>query len=86
MREKFREHPTPSFWRMRGQCCVFMEVVNILADDGQSAELTVSWYRQLSRDYRLMATENIRIRMSDYPMWVTYQPNGNKVGYENRPE
>lgn len=64
------------FWRQQGDCCIFAEVHEILSDDGKTAELRLSWCRQLGSGWKVLGTENTRIRERDYPTWVTYFPRG----------
>lgn len=67
------------FWRERGDCCLFFEQLAVLNDDGECAELTVSWCKQLDKGWKKLGTENIRIRSTEYPKWGTYFPRGDDL-------
>ena len=77
---KFRTAPF-KFWRQRGDCCLFFEVLEVLHDDGDTAELKVAWCRQNDRSYRVLAVENTRIQKKDYINWVSYLPRGERFVY-----
>lgn len=69
------------FWRQRGDCCLFMEILHVVSDDENMITLTVSWYRQLNDMYRFLGTENIRIRSKEYDNWTAYNPRGEVITY-----
>ena len=69
------------FWRQRGDCCIFIEVLEVLSDDGETAELKVSWNRQLDTYWRVLSVEHFRVRSRDYGAWTTYHPRGDKRTY-----
>lgn len=67
------------FWRERGNCCTFIERIEVISDDGKTAELKVSWCHQLNKGWRKIGKEHIRIRERDYPNWMTYFPRGDEA-------
>lgn len=69
------------FWRQRGDCCIFFEVVQTLFDDGETAEIVIRWCRQLDRDYRVLAEESKRITAREYQDWTSYYPRGEAIKY-----
>lgn len=67
------------FWRYRGDCCMFMEILAVISDDGETAELRVSWNKQMDKGWKPLGAENIRVRASEYSSWVSCQPRGIKL-------
>lgn len=75
---KFANH---KYWRHRGDCCDFLEVLEVLSDNGEEAELVVSWNNQLHKSWRtLVSRMNIRIMKNDYRNWRAIIPRGVYVG------
>lgn len=68
-----------NFFRQFGDCCMFIEIDSIISDDGQTAELVVTWNRQLSHGWKPVSKENIRVRESDYKKWTHHFPRGDKI-------
>lgn len=75
---KFHRSP---FWRMRGVCGTFLVVLEVVHDDGKTAELKVGWGFQKQHGWKILSTENIRIREREYSWWTPHQPKGEKIGY-----
>lgn len=73
---KFIDHSQMRFWRQRGDCCLFFEVIEVLSDTGFTAELKVTWHKQLDKGWRKLVTENTKIREREYANWNTYYPRG----------
>jgi hypothetical protein len=67
------------FWRQFGDCCMFLEVLEVLDDTGETAELKVAWKKQLDKGFKHLAVENIKVRPRDYPRWVSYFPRGDDL-------
>lgn len=69
-----------NFWKHRNVCCEFIEVVAIISDDGETAELRAALNEQLNNGYvTLVSNYNFRVSKKDYPKWQSYSPRGNKL-------
>jgi len=69
-------HLQSRYWRQRGECCIFIQLLDVLSDDGKTAELRVKWCRQLDKGWRALGVENTRVRERDYASWSTHFPRG----------
>lgn len=69
------------YWRQKGDCCLFIEILEIIEDTESMTTLRVSWNRQLHDMWRVLGTENIRVRQKEFQNWVTYNPRGGKIEY-----
>ena len=58
---------------------MFIEVHEVITDDSVTAELKVSWCRQLDKGWKVLSTENIRVRAHEYRKWVRYHPRGEAI-------
>jgi hypothetical protein len=52
------------------------KTLEVLADDGVSAELKVQWCKQGTDSWSAGAVENIRILPGEYPFWRQHYPRG----------
>ena len=67
------------YWRQQGDCLLFVRLLDVLSDDGKTAELVVEWCRNLHKGWRSIGKQKIRVRERDYNTWVTYFPRGDDL-------
>lgn len=72
-------YSTTKFWKHRGDCCDFFEVLEILEDNGETAEVKVAWHTQSNKSWRtLIRNDQFRISKKDYHGYQPYKPRGEK--------
>ena len=65
------------FWKHRGDCCDFFEVVEIISDDGETAEVKVAWHTQMSSFWvNIVPRDQFRIMKREYHQYQAYSPRG----------
>lgn len=72
---KFQEN---TFYKNRGDCCDFVEVHEVVSDNGISAELKVTWYTQMHDGWRKVCTDQFLVSKNQYHKWTNYHPRGER--------
>lgn len=62
---------------------MFFEVLDVIRDDGETADLKVTWCKKVTRGWKQLVTENVKITRRDYGAWVSYTPPGEMI-HEDR--
>lgn len=63
------------FWKHRNICCEFIEILEIIFDDGETAEIKASLNEQLNSGYKtLIPSYQFIIGRKEYPKWRAYVP------------
>ena len=70
---------TAKFYRLRGYCGEFVEVLAVISDTGETAEITVAWCKHFDKGWKSLHAGNIRISARDYLNWMPYRPPGIKL-------
>lgn len=74
MTKKFETH---KYWKHRGDCCDFLEILEIIEDTGDRAEIKVAWHTQSNKSWRtLVRKDQFRVTTKDYHGWQAYSPRG----------
>lgn len=67
------------FWKHRGDCCDFFEVIEVIEDNGETAIVKAAWHTQSNRSWRNMVPEDhFRIPKKDYDKFRAYRPRGER--------
>lgn len=70
---------TSKYWRLRGVCGAFMEIITVIEDTGESAVIKVNWCTQFPKSWRPLAEEVANIHTRHYNYWIPYFPRGDRL-------
>ncbi len=71
---------TSKYWKHRGDCCDFIEIIKVIEDNGSTAELKAAMHTQLDGKWSmLLSSFQFRVPKKDYWKWNQFVPRGNKV-------
>ena len=67
------------YWKRKGVCCEFIEVLEVIEDNGVTALIRVSLNEQLNKSWKtLIAEDRFRLNAKEYVKWNLYRPRGNR--------
>jgi len=67
------------FWRVRGNCCLFLEVLEIVDNTPEVTTIRVAWHRRSNGGYRQVGEQHLKINSEDLGDYYSYVQPGEKI-------